>query len=88
MAVQTEIIKEDILTKRAIGKSFIRNFSLKERKFVLTPTDLIYYECSEEKQKEKVGETLNLLIVCTLGSILANLFKNNFSEFYLTYSLL
>lgn len=50
----SDVIKQEILTKRAIGKSIIKNFGLKDRLFVLTENDLAYYDGDEEnKGKEK-----------------------------------
>ncbi|XP_065670769.1 cytoplasmic tyrosine-protein kinase BMX isoform X7 [Hydra vulgaris] len=51
---QSQILKQEVLTKRAIGKCRATPINYKERLFVLTPTHLTYYEGNEKsKGKEK-----------------------------------
>ena len=42
-------LKKDVMTKRATGRrGTFKNYNLKDRLFVLTPTHLAYYEGNTE----------------------------------------
>lgn len=69
------ILKEGLLTKRAIGKSVIKTFSLKDRWFVLTENSLAYYV---DQQKGKEKGRLEMRNVRAVENVDGSAFKREF----------
>ncbi|XP_047141451.1 cytoplasmic tyrosine-protein kinase BMX isoform X2 [Hydra vulgaris] len=74
---QSQILKQEVLTKRAIGKCRATPINYKERLFVLTPTHLTYYEGNEKSRGREKG-SLELWKIKAIERVDDNALKKNF----------
>jgi len=58
-----QVLKQDILKKRATGRSKINTINYKERLFVLTPSSLSYYEPGSQEKPGKLKGSVDLVSI-------------------------